>query len=89
MNSAIDQNSKATITARLNTDGVTVTKIKINPANSRLKVNDSTGGTAATDAWAATDDNERPTMFVVSNADGVTLVALLADSSGNLLINSH
>lgn len=89
MNSSIDQNSKATITARLNTDGVTVTKITANPVNNAMSVNDGTTGSPVSNEWAATDDNGRPTMFAVSSSDGKTLIALQADATGHLLIDSH
>lgn len=86
-NAALDVNSKQTITARLNTDGITPVRVKAD-TNGALRVVNGTVGTAVPDAWAATDDNGRPTMFVVSSADNKTPVALQADSNGNLLIKS-
>jgi hypothetical protein len=88
MNSAIDANSKATITARLNTDGITVEKITADPVTHRMSVNNDVTGSVVTDEWAATDDNGRPTMFAVSSADGKTLIALQADATGHLLVKS-
>lgn len=88
MNAAIDSNSKQTITARLNTDGVTPTRITANPATNAMSVNDVTTGTAPVDNWSATDGNGRPTMFAVSNTDPTVLVALQSDSTGHLFIKS-
>lgn len=89
MNAGIDQNSRQTITARLNTDGVTVIKITADPSTNAMLVNDGTTGANVADNWAATDGNGRPTMFAVSSVDGKTLVALQADSTGHLLVDSH
>ena len=52
-------------------------------------VNNHTTGTAVAHEFAATDDNGRTTMFAVSSVDRTSLIALQADSTGALLINSH
>lgn len=88
-NAAIDQNSDQTITARLNTDGVTIVRITADDSTHAMKVTDGTTGTPIANNFAATDQNGRPTMFAVSSVDGVTLVPLQADSLGALLINSN
>lgn len=88
-NASIDENSQATITARLNTDGTSIVRVGVDTSTHALEVNDGTGGSDNGGTFAVTDANGRPTMFAVSNVDGVTLVALYADSSGNLLINSN
>lgn len=74
------------MTARLNTDGVTVTRITANPSTGALSISEITAGSVVPAQFAATDDNDRPTLFAVSENDGVTLVALQCDSSGELLI---
>lgn len=84
---SIDENSRATLTARLNTNGLTVTRVQADASTHVLSVNDGTSGSDNGGTFAATDSNGRPTVFAVSSADGVTLVALYADSSGNLLID--
>jgi len=89
MNSAIDVNNNPTITARLNTDGITVERITANPTTGAVMVNNHTTGTAVAHEFAATDDNGRTTMFAVSSVDRTSLIALQADSTGALLINSH
>lgn len=87
-NASVDENGNQTITARLNSDGVTITRVKVNATNHGIKVSDGTGGSDKGGVNAAIDDNERPTWIAVSNIDGKTLVALYADSSGNLLVKS-
>lgn len=87
MNSALDGNSGQTITARLNTDGITIVRIQADSVTHRMKVDSVTSSTAPTDAWSATDDNGRTTMFVVSSLDSTQLVALQATASGALLIS--
>lgn len=89
MDSAIDQNSNATMTARLNTDGITVQRIEIDPSLHALLIDNNITGSDKGGTFAATDSNGRPTMFAVSSADGKTLVALYADSGGKLFINSN
>lgn len=87
-NSAIDSNSNPTMTALLNTNGSTITRVKVNASNHRLKVSDGTTGSDNGGNHGFFDDNQRTTLFVVSNADGVSPLSLYADSSGNLLIKS-
>ena len=88
MNAAVDSNSYQTMTARLNTDGVTVQRIDADPTAHFLQTNDNTTGSNNGGTWAATDDNERPTMFAVSSSDGISPVALYADSTGHLYVDS-
>ena len=89
MNSAIDVNSRDTITARLNTDGVTIVRIEVDPSTHRMQTNDNTTGTDMGGMYAAFDENGRPTLFAESSAGDGTLVALYANSSGELLTDSH
>lgn len=86
MNGAIDTSSRSTMTARLKTDGITVTRLIANASTGALSVSTTTTGGVAPSQFAATDENERPTLFAVSENDGVTPVALQCDSSGALLI---
>lgn len=88
-NAAIDSNSKQTIIARLNTDGVTVTRIKANVSTGAMLTSDGITGSVVSNNWAATDESGRTTMFVVSSVDRKTLVALQVDATGHLLIDSH
>lgn len=88
MNAAIDQNSKQTITARLKTDGVTVTRLTADPVTDALYVTTTTSGAVAPTNFAATDDNGRTSWFAVSEDDPTVLVALQCDSTGALLIKT-
>ncbi len=88
MNASLDENSQATITAALNTNGSTIIKVKVNAANHALKVDDNNTGTDHGPSKGLKDENMRTTYFATSSVDGKTPVALYADSSGNLLIQS-
>lgn len=83
-----DNNSIRTILGTLNTDGETPTLVKADPTSHALKADDNTTGTDFGDDIASRDDNRIPVMMAVSSADGVTPVAIYANSSGELLIDS-
>ncbi len=83
---AIDVNSKQSITARLKSDGLTVTRITASPITGAMDVTITTAGAVTPTTFAATDSNGRTSMFAVSQNDSTVLVALQCDSSGNLLI---
>ena len=87
-NAAIDGSSKQTITARLNTDGVTIVRLTANVSTGALDITGTTAGSVTPTTFAATDENGRTSMFAVSENDPKVLVALQCDSSGNLLIKS-
>lgn len=88
MNAKRDENSIATMTGTLQSDGASIVNIAINPANNAIKVVNGTSGVASTRVNAALDENSVPVWMGVSSADGVTLVPIAVDSSGNLLIQS-
>lgn len=88
-NAYLDENSVPTLTGVLNTDGTTITRIVVNPANHALKVDDDTTGTDYGPDYALRDENNRPVLIATSSADGVTPVAVYADSTGKLLIDSN
>lgn len=85
---AIDANGRQTFTGRLNTDGVTPTRVKADPSTHAMSVEDSATGTDQGGSNAATDANDRPTFIAVSSADGKSPLALYVNSSGQLLIKS-
>lgn len=89
MNAALDSNGRQTIIARLNTNQLVIKRVTANPNNGAMNVNDGTTGTAPSDNWADTDDNGRTAWFAVSSSDPQTLVALQADSTGALLVDSN
>jgi hypothetical protein len=86
MNAALDTSSRQTITARLNTDGITVTRITANHSTGAVDVTTVTTGSVTPTNFAGTDENGRTTLFAVSENDPTQLVALQCDSTGALLI---
>lgn len=83
---AIDTSSKASLTARLFTDGLSIVRITADPTKGALKIQTTTAGAVAPTTFAATDANGRGSMFAVSENDETVLVALQCDSNGALLI---
>lgn len=88
MNASKDENFTNSITAVLNTDGTTIIRVQIDPTTHRLKADDNTTGTDRGPVNVPRDGNNVPTLFAVSSSDGVTPVALYADSTGKLLTQS-
>ena len=88
-NASRDNNRVTTIIGMLNTDGTTLTPIKINPSGNALKVDDGTTGSDSGPSVAGRDTNFVTSLFAESSAGDGALVALYADSNGNLLINSN
>ena len=88
-NAQRDENNVPTMLGVLNSDGVTVTPVQVNPANHALKVDDNTTGSDLGPSRALRDENFVPTKIVVSSVDGITPVVLYADSNGKLLIDSN
>lgn len=88
-NAKLDDNGRQTMTALLNTDGTTITRVKADPILHGLDVDDDTTGSNNGGTNAHLDDNYRPTMFALSSVGDGALVALYVNSSGELLINSH
>lgn len=83
-----DSNSASSLLGVLNTTGTSTVKVKANPTNHGLKVDDNTTGTDHGPANALHDDNFVTSLMAVSSADGVTPVAVYTNSSGQLLIKS-
>lgn len=84
----IDESGRQSITARLNTDGLTIVRVEVNSSTHALEMSDGNTGSNNGGTNAAIDSNGRQTWFATSSADGVSLVALYSDSSGKLLIQS-
>lgn len=85
---AVDANGRESITGRLNTDGLTITRVRANASTHQMLVDEGSTGSDNGGTFAATDANDRPTVFAVSESDGKTLVGLYVNSSGELLIDS-
>ena len=84
-----DTNNVPTILAVLNSDGASIQKIKLNTSTNGVSVDDNTTGSDLGPSNALRDENFVTTLMAVSSVDGVTPVALYADSAGKLLINSN
>lgn len=89
MNAKRDENNISTILGTLNSDGVTPIRIKINPANGGMKVDDNTTGTYIPRTNDIRDENNVPALMGVSEADNKTPILVYANSSGELLIDSN
>lgn len=86
MNAAIDANSRQTITARLKTDGLIITRLVADPNTFALSTTTDTTSALAPKTFSATDENGRISLFAVSEDNPTVLVALQCDSSGALLV---
>lgn len=87
-----DSNSRPTMTAILNSDGLSITAVKANPAtNNSLKVDDNTTGTDQGNhgGVAQVDENGVSVLTVLSSDDDGTIIELYVDSDGKLLIDSN
>lgn len=86
-NASRDENRVTTLTAILNTDGVTVVNVAANPTTHALTF--MPGGPDADNGPvnAKKDDNFVSTALGVSSVDGVTPVPIYATSDGKLMIS--
>jgi hypothetical protein len=87
-NAKKDQNDVSTLISVLNTDGVTIQRVSVDPSTHRLSVSDGTTGTDYGSTIAKRDENSVPCLMAVSSVDGITPVAVYADNSGNLLVQN-
>lgn len=87
-NAKRDDNNVPTMVAVLNSDGVTILPVKINPANFGLKVDNNTTGSDNGPTRALRDENSVTTKIAVSSADGTTPISLYIDATGKLLIDA-
>ena len=86
-NAKRDENNVPTLICS-QTDGATIVRIKVNPANNGLKISDGTTGSDNGPVNALRDENSVHVLMAVSSVDGVTPVAVYADSNGNILTQS-
>ena len=81
-----DDNRIPLLLATLNTDGVTPQPVNVDPFSHAISSNIGTTGTGF--STTGTRDQNRVTgMYGVSSADGITLVEIYANSSGELLMD--
>lgn len=88
VNAKRDGNNVTTLLSILNTDGITLSIVKINPVNKGLKVDNNTTGSDLGPNRALHDENSVTTIQAVSNSDGSTIIPLYVNSTGNLLIDA-
>lgn len=91
-NAKRDENNIPTLIAVLDSDGSTIVPVKVDAsgADPVLAVSDaSTGSDNGPGPRALRDENFATTLIGVSSADGVTPVAVYANSTGELLIDSN
>ena len=84
-----DVNDRPTASGVSSTDSVTPVMMRVDPITDYLLVdfagNSSNSATPRT--WNSRDDNDVPTVYGVSDTDGVTLVPIRTDSNGYLLVD--
>lgn len=88
MNAPRDNNHIPAILGTLNTDGVSVVPIAVNPTNHKVKISDGTSGSGFSYVNAERDQNRVPAIWGVSSADGITPIPIYCDSTGAILIKS-
>lgn len=88
-NAKRDQNSIPTLIVGLESDGVTIVRVGVNPSNHGLIVSDASTGSNHGPTNALRDENSVPVAMGVSSADGVTPVVIYGTASGALLIDSN
>lgn len=81
-----DDNQVPTISGVLNTDGTTVTRVKVDPSTHVLQISDGTTGSDLGNDLAVRDNNGEP-VATATDANG-NIIPLYVDSSGNLLVQS-
>ena len=86
-----DANQRPVLSGILNTDGVTITPVKADPTTHIINTSDDTTGSdnGNNGGIAMLDENSVAVGTAVSSSDGVSIVELYVDASGNLLINSN
>ncbi len=87
-NARIDENGVKTKIGVLDSNGTTIMRLYVNPANGALVVSDGTTGTYPGGHIAKRDENTIATMIGVSSADGLAPLKALINSSNQLLIKS-
>lgn len=87
-NAITDENGVKGLICASSADGITIVRVKVNPATHGVKNIDATTGTDHGVAHAVRDENNHPVWIGVSSVDGITPVEIYSDSSGNLLIQS-
>lgn len=85
----IDENGEESMTAYLNTNGTTISRVYVDPTTHAIKADDASTGSNNGGNVNTLDDNSRPILFAESSTGDGVLVALYVNSSGELLIDSN
>ena len=88
MDAARDGNKVPTMLATLDSDGTTEVRIEADPSAHTLTVENNTTGSDNGPTDAGRDENKVPVALAASSAGDGSIVALYADSDGNLLVDS-
>lgn len=85
-----DENSRAVTSGVSSVDGETTVMLRMDPITDYLLVDQNVDPLlVATDrTWNKRDENNVPTIYGISSADGVTLVPIRTDINGSLLIEN-
>lgn len=83
-----DQNRIPAMLATLNTDGLTVQPLTVNPVTHRVKVSNGTSGSSLTWLNAQRDANRIAAVLGVQSNDGITIIPPYCNTQGELLIKS-
>lgn len=83
-----DNNGVPAILGTLDSDGVTVVPIQVNPVNHAVKFQNGDSGTSFNSTTAQRDDNRVTALWGVSSADGVTPIYIAVNSDGKILTKS-
>lgn len=84
-----DNNNEPSLLAGLETDGVSLVKVVVEPSTHALGVDDDTTGTDHGPTNAPRDTNFVPALLAVSSVDGKTPVVVYATAQGKLLVDSN
>ena len=89
-NAPLDENSRKGIICALNTDGQTITAVKVNPTTHGMLVVDGTGqaDNGNHGGNALIDENSRSSWYGLSSANDGTRVIVYCNSSGAVLIQA-
>ncbi len=85
---ARDENHIPVLAGLLDSNGTTITQVKVDPSLHALQIHDGDTGTDHGPVDASRDENFKTVGMGVSSLDGVTPVAIYVNSSGELLIDS-
>lgn len=87
-NAKKDSNGVSSMIAALNTNGISIVNLAVNPVTHALKINLGDTGVSADVETALKDDNGVSSMIGVSSDDLETPIRIHANSLGELLVDN-